>query len=68
MLASAEAAYEDPGEHAPMVFMASGVVFHDGNTYHWWDQKHPPFPSQTFSENTNWETAAVHMSVAEEAI
>ena len=34
-LASAEAACEDPMEQAPMVFMASGVEFHDGNTSHW---------------------------------
>ena len=27
---------------------------------------HPPsFHIKTFSENTNWETAALHMSVAE---
>ena len=40
-LASAEAAYEDPGEQAPMGFMATGVVFHDGNASHWWELKHP---------------------------
>ena len=28
----------------------------------------PSFPRQTCSENTNWETAAVQMSVAEEYI
>ena len=33
-LASAEAAYEDPGEHVPMVFLASGVGFHYGNYFH----------------------------------
>ena len=51
-----------------MGFMASGGGFQDGNASHWWNQKHPSFPNQTCSENTNWETAAVHMSVAEEAI
>ena len=34
-LASAEAAYEDPGEHVPMVFLASGGGFHYGNDSHW---------------------------------
>ena len=51
-----------------MVFMATGGVFHDGNDSHWWDQKHPSFPSQSSSENNNWDTTAVHMSVLEEAI
>ena len=53
VLASAEALYEDPGEQAPMCFMDAGGVFHDLNFYHWWDQKHPSFPSHTFSDNTN---------------
>ena len=39
-LASAEAAYEDTMEQAPMGFMATGGGFHDGNVSHWWDQKH----------------------------
>ena len=64
-LASAEAAYEDPGEQTPLEFMASGEVFHDGNVSHWLDQKHPSFPSQAFLENTNCETSAIHMSVEE---
>ena len=34
-LASAEAAYENPGKQAPMVFMEAGGRFHDGNAYHW---------------------------------
>ena len=62
--ASAEAAYEDLGEHAPMEYMVSGEGFHDGNDSHWWNQKHPSFPIQTFSENKKWDTAAVHISVA----
>ena len=48
-LSSAEAAYEDPGEQAPMGFVASGVGFHDGNDYHWWDQKHPSFTNRNCS-------------------
>ena len=40
-LDSAESAYEDPGEQAPMGFMASVGVFHNGNASHWWDKKHP---------------------------
>ena len=67
-LASVEAANENPGEQAPMVFMAEGGVFHNVYASHWWYQKQPSFPSQTFSDNTNWETAAVHMSMEEEAI
>ena len=35
--ASTEAAYEDPGEQVPMVFMASGGEFNDGNASHWWN-------------------------------
>ena len=53
MLASVEAAYEYMREHAPMIIMASGGGFHDGNVSHWWDQKHPSFTNQTCSENTN---------------
>ena len=68
VLDSEEATYEDPGEHAPRGFMAAGGGFHDGNASHWWDQKHPSFPSQTCSENTNWKTTNVHMSVEKEAI
>ena len=67
-LASTEVAYEDTGEQATMGFMAEGGWFHDGNVSQWWDQKHPLFTSQTFSDNTNWETADMHMSVEEEAI
>ena len=51
-----------------MVLMAAGGGFPDGNVSHWWDQKHPSFPSQTCSENTNWDTATVCMSVAKEDI
>ena len=51
-----------------MVLMASGGEFHDGNDSHWWDHKHPSFTNHTLSENTNWETVDVHMSVTKEAI
>ena len=68
MLASAEGADEDPGKQMPMVIMASGGVFNYGNSSNWWNQRHHSFPNQTCSENTNWETAVVCMSVAEEAI
>ena len=44
-LASEEATYEDPGQQAPMGFMAAGGGFCDENAYHWWDQKHPSFTS-----------------------
>ena len=67
-LASAKAAYEDPGEQAPMGFMVTGGGFYGGNFSHWWYQKHSSFPSQNFSDNNNWETATVKISVAEEAI
>ena len=51
-----------------MGFMAEGRVFNDGHVYHWWYQKHSSFPIHNFSDNTNWETSALHMSVTEEAI
>ena len=51
-----------------MVFMASGEEYHEAkNSSQWLDQKRSLFTSQNFSENTNWETAAIHMSVNEEA-
>ena len=53
VLASAEEAYEYPGGKAPMVFMAAGGGFHDGNASHWWEQIPPLFSSHTCSENTN---------------
>ena len=68
-LASAEAAYENPGEQAPMGFMASGgEIQGSDNTPPWMGRKCSSFLSLTDTENTNWETAAVHMSVAEDAI
>ena len=40
-LASEEVAYEYPWERAPMGFMSAGLVFHDVNASHYWEQKHP---------------------------
>ena len=60
----AEASYEDTGEQAKMGFMASRRGFHDVNVSHWWYQKHSSFLIHNFSDNTNWETAVVHTSVA----
>ena len=51
-----------------MGFMAAGGGFRDGDVYHWWYQKQPSFTIQTCSENTNWDTATVRMSVDEEDI
>ena len=51
-----------------MVLIASGGGFHDGNYSNCWDHKYTSFTNQNCSENTNWETSALCMSVAEEAI
>ena len=64
VLAYVEETYEDPGQQAPMGFVESGGEFHDGNTYHWADQKHPSFTRSTYLYNTNWETADVWTSMA----
>ena len=68
-LAFEEAAYENSVEQAPMWFMASGREIQGSeNISPFMDQKCSSSPSLTDTDNTNWETAAVHMSVAEEAI
>ena len=64
-LASAEEAYGDPREQVPMGFMSTGGRFYDGNVSHCWDQKKSSLNSQNCSDNTNWETAVVHMSMEE---
>ena len=65
----AEAAYKNPREQEPMVFMASGgEIKGSENKPPWMDQKLSSFPSLTGTENTNWGTASVHTSVSEEAI
>ena len=69
MLASAEAAYEDPGEQVPMGFVSSGGEFHEAKSdSHWLDYKNPSFPSPTCSDNSNWDSASMHIIVAKEAI
>ena len=66
--ASAEAAYEDPGNNVIMGFMTPGGYFNDRHTSHWADQKQPSFTSSIYSDNTNWETAYMCMSLVKEAI
>ena len=61
-LASVEASYEEPRKKAPMGFMATG-----GNDSHWEYQKHTSSSKSSYSDNTNWDTAAVCMSVDKEA-
>ena len=51
-----------------MGFMASGGEFHYGNDSRWPNWKHPSFTRLIYSDNTNWYTAAVNMSVSKEAI
>ena len=69
VLAYAEAAYQYLVQQVTMIFMSSGVEYHEAvNTYHWLDQKHPSFIWLTFSYNTSCETAYMCMSVDEEAI
>ena len=62
-LSSAESVFEDPNQQAQMEFMASGGEFHYGNTSHWADQKRHTFPRSTYSDNNNWGTTAICMSV-----
>ena len=52
-----------------MGFMASGREIQGSeNTPPWMDLKCSYLPSLTVTKNTNWETAAMYMSVYEEAI
>ena len=52
-----------------MGLMASVVYSHETiNAYHWLDRKRLLFPSQNISDNTNWESEAVHVSLDEDAI
>ena len=68
-LASAEADYENTGEHAPIGLVAfGGEIQGSENAYPWMDQKRSYLPSPTGTKNTRWETAAVCMSMAKEAI
>ena len=68
VLASADAAYEDPEQHATMRLMSSGEEFHDENASHLAYQKQTSFTRSTYSENTNWETASMCMSLEKESI
>ena len=47
---------------------SGGEIQGSENTSPWMDQKCSSFPSLTGTDNNNWETAAVHMRVAEEAM
>ena len=50
-----------------MGLMASGGHYNETrNSSHWLNHKCPSFPCQDFSDNTNWETAAVNRSADEE--
>ena len=50
----AEAAYEKPGEQAPMGFMALGrKIKVSENTHTYIDRKHSSLPSLNGTENTN---------------
>ena len=68
-LASSEEAYESTGEQELIGFMELGREIQGSeNTPPWMDRKRSSLPSLTGTNNTNWETAAVHLSVAENAI
>ena len=68
-LDSSKLYHEDPGEQAQMRLMDSGKKYHEArNYYHQLYQKQPSFHIPTCSENTNWDTAAMNMSLDEEAI
>ena len=65
-LASKEENYEDPGQQEPIIFMASEGEFNDvRNASFWEDKKNPSFTRLTYSDDTNWYTKAVCMSVVE---
>ena len=68
-LASAEAGYENTGEYAPMGLMTlggeiQGLENRPPRMY----RKRSSIPSLNGTENSKWETAAVCMSMAKEAI
>ena len=59
-LYSAEAAYENPGEHAPMGFMAlGGEIQGSENISPRMDRKMSPLLSPTGTNNTRRDTAAI---------
>ena len=63
-MASLGAAYEDPGGQTPMGFVALGGEFRDQNASHYADQKQPLYPRLNYSDNINWDTAAICRSIA----
>ena len=63
-LASAEAAYENRGEQAPIVFMELyGEIQGSENTPPLMERKLLSLPFLTGTENSRWYTAAVCMSI-----
>ena len=68
-LASAEAAYDNPGEQAPMGIMAlGGEIQGSENESPRMDRKRLFYPSPTGTDNTRWDTEDICMSMDEEAI
>ena len=65
-LASTEAAYVNTGEQALIGLMGlGGEIQVSENISPWIDREHSSFPYMTGTNNANWETADMHMSVAE---
>ena len=59
-LDSAEEAYKNPGEQAPMGIMAlGGGILVSENTSPWMDQKHSSLPHPTGTNNNRWENVAI---------
>ena len=65
----AEASYENPGQQSAMGLIdLGGEIQGSENTPPWMDQKRSSFPSLTGTDNTNWDTVAICMSMVEDAI
>ena len=59
-LSSAEVAYKNPGEQAPMVSWELGVEIQGSeNTSTWMDRKFSYLHYPPGTDNTRWETATV---------
>ena len=68
-LDSAEAAYDNPGEQAPMGIMAlGGEIQGSENESPQMDRKRLFYPSLTGNDNTRWDAEYICMSMGEEAI
>ena len=68
-LASAEAAYENPGGQAQMGFMVLGKEIQGSeNVSPQMDWKRSFSPYRTGTDNTRWKTETIHIIMAEEAI